>query len=63
MGIIYTQRVYAIIAISTVITMITITLSPHSPRKKKGSCLHKYKGSHTPKSIQRTVAMSEVPGQ
>ena len=29
-----------------------LNLSPHYPRKKKGSFLHKYKESHTPKSIK-----------
>ena len=27
-------------------------LSPHYPREKKGSFLHKYNESHTPKSIK-----------
>ena len=27
-------------------------LSPHYPRKKKGSFLHKYEEPHTPKSIK-----------
>ena len=29
-----------------------LLLSPHYPREKKGSFLHKYKESHTPKSIK-----------
>ena len=38
-------------------------LSPHYPKKEKGSFLLEYVQSHTPKSIKRTVAMSDVPGQ
>ena len=38
-------------------------LSPHYPTKKKGSFLHKYKESHTPKSIKRIPNIDPVSYQ
>ena len=43
-------------SVSGQVILITRTehegLSPYDPRKKKGSFLHKYEESHTPKSIK-----------
>ena len=46
----------------TPLLMISVKeLSPPSPRKKKGSLLHKYKESYTPKGMKRTIAIQQSP--